>query len=61
VLFPPYLPLAPQNRLQGDDSAHFENHSSKISYSKKAEEDNINVFTNRLIQQLQALALQQAV
>jgi len=65
--FPSYLPLwfycslAPQNRHQGGDFAHFESHWSKISYDKKAEEDNKNMFTNKHIQQLQALALQQAV
>jgi len=32
-----------------------------MSYDKKAEEDNTNMFTNKHIQQLQALALQQAV
>ena len=56
VLFPPYLslwfyrPLAPQNRPQEGDFAHFENHWSKISYDKKAEEDNKNMFTNKHIQ-----------
>jgi len=65
VLFPTYLPLwfyrprAPQNRPQGNESAHFENHRSKIPYDKKAEEDNKNMFTNKHIQYLQALALQQ--
>jgi len=67
VLFTPYLPLwfygplFPQNRPQGGDSVHFENHWSKICYDKKAEENDKNMFTNRHIQQLQALALQQAV
>jgi len=63
--FPPiplwfYRPLAAQNHPHGGDSAHFENHTSKISYDKKAKEDNKNIFTNKHIQQLQALAMQQA-
>ena len=61
VFFPPYLPNAPQNRPQGGDSTRFENHWSKISYDKKAEEDNKNMFTNKHIQQLQAPTLQRAV
>jgi len=46
-----YRPLAPQNRPQGCDSAHFENHWSKISYDRRAGEDNNNMFTNKHIQQ----------
>ena len=49
--------IAGHNRPQGGDSAHFENHWSKISYDKKAEEDNKYMFTNTRIQQLQALAM----
>jgi len=56
VLSPPCLSKSPPR----DDSAHFENHLSKISYDKKAEEDNKNMFTNKHIQQLQSLAMQQA-
>jgi len=35
--------------------------SQEVSCDKKSEEDNKNMFTNKHIQQLQALALQQAV
>jgi len=41
LLFPTYLPfwfyppLAPQNRPQGGDSTHFENHRSKIFMTKR--------------------------
>ena len=56
-----YRPLAPQNCPQRFDSAHVHNHWSKISYDKQTEEDDKNMFTNKHMQQLQALALQQAV
>jgi len=66
VLFSTYLPLwfyrplALKNCPQGGDTAQFENHCSKISFNKKTEKDNKNVFTNQHIEQLQALAMQQA-
>jgi len=68
VLFPPYLPfwfyplLDPQNRPQGVIPPTLRTTDLKF-LDKKAEEDNINLFTNKHIQQLglQALALQQAV
>ena len=65
VLFPAYLSLwfnatLPLKLAPRGDSAHFKNQWSKISYDKKAEEDNKNMFTNKHMQQLQALTMQQA-
>jgi len=44
-----FLPLAPQNRPQGDDSVHFENHEGMlVTKNNTAEEMFVAVHPDRL-------------